>query len=282
MDFFGTGGGDTLGGTDGDDVFDMSQGGHDFVKGRGGDDTFLFGDQLFGTDRIYGGDGIDTLVLEGPYQELTRFQAKTMVGVEILELVGAHSYSLKLNDGNVAAGETLTVVSDIFNGNSMGVDGHAEKDGMFLMGGSVEGDGMRGGAMSDTLDGGKGHDFLSGGGGADVIIGGDGADHMTGGTGADRFVYLSIADSGTFFKDIILDLARNDKIDLSAIDANQGVDGDQAFVLVGALTRHAGEAALSYDAGLDLTTLSLDVDGGAVDGMITMSGDHTDFTRFVL
>jgi hypothetical protein len=40
---------------------------------------------------------------------------------------------------------------------------------------------------------------------------------------------------------------------------------------------------LSYDAGSKLTLLSLDVDGdGAADSVITMTGDHTNFSNFVL
>jgi serralysin len=284
MDFFGTGGSDIIVGTDEDDVFDMSQGGHDLVKGRGGDDTFLFGDQFFATDHIYGGEGIDTLVLEGPYQLQTKLHPKTLIGVEVIELVGIHSYALKMSDGNVAAGETLTVIGDgVANGNNISINGRNELDGHFHIIGSVMGDGMIGGAMSDTLDGGKSQDFIRGGGGDDMLIGGEGGDQLTGGAGADRFVYTSIDDSGTFFEDKILDLANNDKIDLSGIDADETVDGDQAFVLVGHFHHQAGQAVLSYDPVWDLTTLSLDVDGDSkADGLITMSGDHTDFTRFVL
>ena len=283
MDFIGTGNGDRIVGTGEDDTFDMSQGGHDTVKGGAGDDTFLFGDQFFATDHIEGGAGIDTLVLEGPYQELTRLHDNTLSGVEVLQLVGAHSYSLKLADGNVAAGKVLTIEALVFNGNSIGIDGRSETDGRFHMLGSVEGDGLLGGARADTLEGGKGHDNIAGGGGADILTGGEGADHISGGEGADRFVYLSIADSRPGVADLISDLAGKDTIDLSAIDADPTQGGDQAFVLATAFTGHAGEAVLSYDAVHDLTLLSLDVDGdGAADGLITLSGDHTDFGRFAL
>lgn len=283
MNFIGTGDSDKIVGTNEDDTFDMSQGGHDTVKGCAGNDTFLFGDQFFATDHIEGGSGVDTLVLEGPYQEQTRLHGNTMTGIEILRLVGAHSYSLKLADGNVAAGKVLTVQADVFNGNSVSIDGRNETDGRFHMIGSVESDGLFGGARADTLDGGKGHDVLAGGGGADIITGGEGIDHISGGAGADWFIYLSTADSRPGVADIISDLDNRDHIDLSAIDADVNTDGDQAFVLTEAFTHHAGEAVLSYDPVYKLTSLSLDTDGdGHADGLITMTGDHTDFTGFVL
>jgi hypothetical protein len=58
---------------------------------------------------------------------------------------------------------------------------------------------------------------------------------------------------------------------------------DQAFVLVASLDGHAGEAALSYDAGADMTTLMLDTDGdGQANWTVLLDGDQTGFTNFVL
>jgi serralysin len=53
--------------------------------------------------------------------------------------------------------------------------------------------------------------------------------------------------------------------------------------MVKAFHHKAGEALRAYDAGSDLTTISLDVDGDAhADMVIGISGDWRGFTGFVL
>jgi Ca2+-binding RTX toxin-like protein len=102
--------------------------------------------------------------------------------------------------------------------------------------------GLIGSAFDDVLTGGTKNDTISGGAGNDTITGGKGGDVLTGGPGADHFVYLATADSTTAVKgqDVITDFssAQNDKIDLSAIDANTMVSGDQAFTWAGSSFTH--------------------------------------------
>ena len=62
----------------------------------------------------------------------------------------------------------------------------------------------------------------------------------------------------------------NDRINLSAVDANTGMDGDQAFSLVQDSTGAAGEAWMTIDGGY--THLFLDVDGGGADMEILIAG----------
>jgi Ca2+-binding RTX toxin-like protein len=73
---------------------------------------------------------------------------------------------------------------------------------------------------------------IAGNDAANVLAGGIGCDTLFGGGGADRFVYASIADS-TLARgpDRIMDFnrAEGDRIDVSLIDANTSVAGDQAF-----------------------------------------------------
>jgi Ca2+-binding RTX toxin-like protein len=78
-------------------------------------------------------------------------------------------------------------------------------------------------------------DTIVGNGGANVLTGRIGADVLTGGGGADRFVYESRYDSNPKAPDVIRDFSRSqgDKIDLRAIDANEQVDGNQAFQFIG-------------------------------------------------
>ena len=91
-----------------------------------------------------------------------------------------------------------------------------------------------------TLTGTDGADKLNGLVGNDTLIGGLGKDTLTGGTGADVFKFNSVKDSPALLKqaDTITDFkhAQGDKIDLSAIDANSVLAGDQAFILISAAT----------------------------------------------
>ena len=112
---------------------------------------------------------------------------------------------------------------------------------------------------NDTLNGFGGNDYLSGGTENDILRGGGGQDVLEGGSGFDRFDYDSVAQSqvgaGAFAGDFIVDFVGNlgaagDQIDLSTIDANVNVAGNQAFVV----------GQLSYSA---TGILLADVIGGA-------------------
>ncbi len=87
----------------------------------------------------------------------------------------------------------------------------------------------------DELSGEKGDDTLDGGSKADLLIGGEGGDLLTGGAQADRFTFLSIGDSRAGRPDTITDFSsdQRDKIDLSAIDLQKDIPGDQAFQFIG-------------------------------------------------
>ena len=142
---------------------------------------------------------------------------------------------------------------------------------------------MQGLASADTLYGRDGDDWVSGGsgadrlfgeGGEDVLYGGSGADYLWGGAGADVFVYGATSDSTAAAFDYIRDFsaAAGDVLDVSAIDANTGVSGDQAFQRVGAFTGAAGQMTVSTASGI--STLSFDVNGdGAADMVIKTLGD---------
>lgn len=70
---------------------------------------------------------------------------------------------------------------------------------------------------------------------ADLITGLRGQDTLTGGEGADRFVYRDVSDSplDATGRDVILDFAPGDKIDLSMIDADPERLGNQGFLFIG-------------------------------------------------
>src|SRR5262249_37319852 len=91
----------------------------------------------------------------------------------------------------------------------------------------------------ETIHGGTGNDTLSGG------LGGD---YLFGDAGADVFQYTAVEESqaivinGVNQLDQIVDFTQGqDKIDLSAIDANPTLDGDQAFVFVADPAHYTGD-----------------------------------------
>jgi Ca2+-binding RTX toxin-like protein len=144
-------------------------------------------------------------------------------------------------------------------------------------------DQITGSSQNDILIGLKGRDHIDGSTGDDVLIGGVGGDTLTGGAGDDVFHYDRASDSGKRGVDTITDLSTGDQIDLADIDADIHTAGDQAFHLVDRLRGHAGELTLRYDGAHDRTIVSFDVNGDATaDGIIWLSGDHHDFTDFIL
>ncbi|MEH1942702.1 MAG: calcium-binding protein [Nostoc sp.] len=150
---------------------------------------------------------------------------------------GAGSDILNGNEGsdilNGGAG------SDILNGGAGSdiLNGGAGSD---TLNGNAGNDVLNGGAGSDILTGGVGSDALNGGAGSDILTGGGGTDSLTGGVGNDIFDFNSVSDSPTgLLRDVITDFVGNgifagDQIDLSSIDANSTVGGNQAFTFIGA------------------------------------------------
>ncbi len=153
--------------------------------------------------------------------------------------------------------------NDILNGNA----------GDDIMDGGTGNDTLNGGDGNDTLNGGGGDDILNGGNGNDLLLATVGRDTMTGGAGADTFRFgAAINEIGTTAatRDVIADFSRaqGDRIDLSAIDANTGAGGNQAFTFIGnAAFTAAGQ--LRYANGV----LEGNVGGSlAADFSITMQG----------
>jgi hypothetical protein len=78
-------------------------------------------------------------------------------------------------------------------------------------------------------------------------------------------VFTSLSDSGSLFaqRDAINTFAHGDKIDLSALDANARVAGNQGFAFVTNFTHVAGQ--LQYDqVATNSWYISGDVNGDAV------------------
>ncbi len=185
------------------------------------------------------------------------------VAIKITGIYTADSFTLSGRNITFSKGSTTAGAdgNDIINGTS-GNDDISGGDGNDKLLGKAGNDGITGDNGTDTLDGGDGNDTLSGGADNDTLTGGLGADTLTGDSGADNFAYSSIWDSpvGTFYHDIITDFnsSESDKIDLSALDANPVLAGDQAFAFVSTFGGNSGEVLYDSIPGLVLADISGD------------------------
>lgn len=145
---------------------------------------------------------------------------------------------------------------------------------------TLNGDGnantLTGTGGDDVLWGNGGNDTLYGGGGNDVLHGEAGNDMLWGNAGNDRFVF---DNAGTMGWDRIRDFTSGDKIDLSAIDANANVAGNQAFTFIGSKwLSKPGDLGFYKDAQKGWTSIQGDLNGDkkydfsiAVDGSYAFS-----------
>jgi Ca2+-binding RTX toxin-like protein len=223
-------GDDKLFGSDANNTLIGGDGG-DYLHGGNGDDVLKGGS---GTDALYGGAGAD--VLDGGGDEIdiaTYFNATS--GIVLNLTTGIHSGD--------AAGDTFFNI-DYFFGSSKADTLIGDSTDNFLVGSSGN-DRLEGNAGTDTLKGdqgrdillgGSGSDYLSGGRDSDILDGGNNQDALEGGEGNDRFVFTGNASqaSSLDFPDAIADFETGkDKIDLSGLDANTLIGGDQAFWFIG-------------------------------------------------
>jgi Ca2+-binding RTX toxin-like protein len=178
----GTAGHDAIAGGGGADTLRLEQGGDDAASGGLGNDILFYGGALTPADRNDGGEGTDTLVLQGNYSltlgsaSLTAIEGVSLQSGSITRWgqsgANSYDYSLKTVDANVAAGQQLKVnAQSLLAGEDFTFDGSAETDGKFLI---YAGHGI------DTLTGGSGNDifFFEAGrfGAGDKVVGGAGAD----------------------------------------------------------------------------------------------------------
>jgi Ca2+-binding RTX toxin-like protein len=230
--------------------------GNDAITGNDASNGLVGSD---GNDTLSGGSGVDTL-LGDTGNDVLRGGA----GADILQ--GGDGIDIAMYSES-AVGITVNLAL------GTGLGGNAQGDTLAAI------EGVYGGSAGDTLVGDAGVNTLVGNAGDDVLQGAGGRDILAGGAGADRFVYAATADSAVGnAADVISDFshAQADRIDLSQIDANAGLVGDQAFSFIGAgaFTHHAGELR-GVIIGSQ-TVVTGDVDGdGAADFSITLTGAIT-------
>jgi Ca2+-binding RTX toxin-like protein len=174
------------------------------------------------------------------------------VHIDLMDVsMGPAAFNLVGSNIFIVAGSTTTPTAgnDVFNG-------------------TAGNDTLSGGGGNDVLNGLDGNDSLDGGTGADSLTGGLGSDTSFGGGGNDLFIFNTLAESPFGpSRDSITDFTVGDKIDVSAIDANPVVVGDQAFTptnvadLTAAFTGAAGQ--MRFDVGLGSALFDYNGDGFA-------------------
>jgi uncharacterized repeat protein (TIGR01451 family)/fimbrial isopeptide formation D2 family protein len=239
-------GADSLSGTASADRLDGLDG-NDSLAGQAGADTLEGG---FGNDLLLGGDGAD-LIDGGPGIDTASYADATAAVIA--------SLAAPAGNAGFAAGDSYVLVENLI--------------------GSSFADRLAGDGGANRIEGGAGDDSLAGGAGADTLVGGAGADELAGGAGADRFIFAALADSAPAAPDTITDFAwvQNDRIDLSAIDAQAGVAGDQAFLFMGGgAFAGGGQGSVRFERSGADTLVQVDAgNGGAAEMVIRLSGLHT-------
>lgn len=169
------------------------------LLGTAGNDVFNVSSS---TTRVAGLAGTDTVRSSASFT--------LSADVERLELTGTAAIN---GTGNLNADIiTGNAANNILQGMA-GVDRLMGKNGNDILLGGADADQLYGDAGNDRLDGGAGQDKMYGGAGADV------------------FVFSFASDTARTKSDKVLDFQTGvDKIELSAIDADIGVAGNQAFV----------------------------------------------------
>ncbi|MGG5822157.1 calcium-binding protein [Falsiroseomonas sp. HW251] len=183
---------------------------------------------------------------------------KGMDGNDVLTGAGGND-SLHAGSGNdwVYAGTGNDYVQGAAGNDFLyGNDKVYGNDGNDVVVGDAGNDEVQGGTGNDTVSGGTGDDTVYGNDGNDMIYGSAGWDHLWGGAGVDYFSYTSIADSNAFGMDVIKDFEKGvDRINLSPMDANSTVAGNQAFGFTGtgAMFGSAGDVWIKEDTEGSLT-----------------------------
>ncbi len=226
--------------------------GNDLIYASGGADT-LYGD--LGNDTIYGQDGDDTVYggrsLDDPTDGPDRI------------------YGDAGNDQVWAGGGDDTVYGG--TGNEIHLSGQSGNDTLY------------GDAGTDYLAGGSGNDILYGGTENDRLSGTDGLDRLFGQGGTDTFDYDAVSHSpvGTTLRDVVGDFTgvggstRTEAIDLSTIDANTSVSGNQAFTFRGTGAFSAPGQVRVQASGTTETLIQANVTGTSGAEMEILVADGT-------
>ncbi|WP_316675778.1 hypothetical protein [uncultured Tolumonas sp.] len=234
-----------------------------------------------GADALIGGDGSDTYYVDNIGDVVTETNAVASTGGTdiVYSYLSAYTLGANVENGSIQSTGAANLTGNALNnilyagaGNNIltggaGVDtvsylnaSSAISANLTLTTAQVTGgsgsdtfsgiENLTGSNFADKLTGDAGANVLNGGAGADTLVGGIGADTLVGGSGNDIFDFNSLTELGSdTTRDVITDFTCGlDKIDLSTIDANTTLAGDQAFSFVTSFTSTPGQ--VSYSGGI--------------------------------
>ena len=274
------------------------------ISGGDGNDTLVGG---AGADTMRGGNGNDVYYVDNVGDVVDEASGKYWVphsydyggtwfdgstGTDTV-IEGLPAYTLpalvEIGQVNTAWGGASNLTGNELNNTLMGaagndtLNGGAGDDsldggpGLDLIHGGTGNDTARGGDSNDTMFGDAGSDQLFGDAGNDVLLGGAGKDFLTGGAGSDIFKFNGTSESTTVAFDVIQDFVKGvDKIDLSTIDANSLLAGNQAFTFNAAKPFFTSAGDLWVEQGRGFSSVYVDVNGdGNADMRIDLMGTMT-------
>jgi serralysin len=233
-----------------------------------------------GNDTVFGGSGFDAVGFGTLYDAAGNQTNITTGSICDLAITAVQDFGLYGKD-------RISGFEMIYGGD--GADRFFGNGAQNVLSGNGGNDLLDGRGGDDELDGDQGRDRLIGGRGADWLKAGEDRDKLTGGAGADNIDlidmadardiirYTKISDSETGLSRQRLDVidffdfgaeATADRIDLSAIDANRALAGNQAFIFRGAnaFSSAAGEVRLEVTEFGD-TLIQVDIDGDGASEM---------------
>ena len=275
----GNAGNDTLNGDAGHDTLDGGSG-NDRMLGGDGSDTYYVNssaDQVVetntastgGTDLVVSSITRYTLATAIENGRINTTNAANLTGNSGNNVLYAGAGNNVLNGGSGTdtahygyASAAVTVNLSTTTAQATGGSGSDTLTAIENLMGSKYGDRLTGNIAANRLNGDAGNDTLSSGSGNDTLIGGAGKDSLSGGAGNDLFDFNALSELGlgSTARDVITDfMAGQDKIDLSTIDANSALAGDQAFTFVSSFTATAGQ--VRYSGGI--VYLNTDADTAA-------------------
>lgn len=284
-------GADTLFGDAGNDRLDGGAD-SDSLKGGPGNDTY-FVDNAGDLVVELSGGGLDTVESEVNYKLTANVENLTLAsygaavsgtGNTLANIITGNDLANLLNGGASAdiliggRGNDTYIVdngADRVKELSGGGTDTVRASVSYTLAAQVENLTLTGSAVINGVGNGLANTII-GNSAANVIVGGGGADILKGAAGADTFVFQSLHDSTPGAPDRLTDLTSADVIDLSAIDADSTLSGDQAFTRIagdGAFTA-PGQLRLVFDGAQTHLELNTDADSSA-EMVILLVGNHT-------